>query len=269
MALSLIFTEYKLKNKYPTLDEIKEIIGFGTDRMLDITLNALKKKGFIDYDNNSQFKIKKIVEEENSNLFLEPLMLKNVKTIDYKEFKKKITNSNFAPIKIPNSQFNLDKFLKVEKDEEIENLNNKKQVVHRWGSYLEDFPPTLVWEKLMNFRIKPDSLVLDPFAGSGTTLITSKMLGINSIGIDVNPVASFISKVKTNWNINISDYKIKAERLISELKFASKELKNIKLKSDFLDHMGFIESHQWLKPKTQNAVAFIKESLNEIEESPL
>ncbi len=33
----------------------------------------------------------------------------------------------------------------------------------------------------------PDDFILDPFAGSGTTLVASKELGRKYIGIDINP----------------------------------------------------------------------------------
>ena len=40
-------------------------------------------------------------------------------------------------------------------------------------------------------------VVLDPFMGSGTTLLESYILGRNSIGIDIHPLARLIAKVKT------------------------------------------------------------------------
>lgn len=39
--------------------------------------------------------------------------------------------------------------------------------------------------------------VLDPFMGSGTTLLESYILGRNSYGIDIHPLAQLIAKVKT------------------------------------------------------------------------
>lgn len=39
--------------------------------------------------------------------------------------------------------------------------------------------------------------VLDPFAGSGTTLVECQKRGIASVGIDLNPIACLISRVKT------------------------------------------------------------------------
>lgn len=41
------------------------------------------------------------------------------------------------------------------------------------------------------------SLVLDPFCGSGTTILEARLLGHCAIGIDINPLAVLISKVKT------------------------------------------------------------------------
>lgn len=39
--------------------------------------------------------------------------------------------------------------------------------------------------------------VLDPFCGAGTTLVVAQELGIPSIGIDLNPIACLISRIKT------------------------------------------------------------------------
>jgi len=38
--------------------------------------------------------------------------------------------------------------------------------------------------------------VLDPFVGGGTTIIESLRLGLNSIGVDINPIAWFITKTE-------------------------------------------------------------------------
>jgi site-specific DNA-methyltransferase (cytosine-N4-specific) len=44
---------------------------------------------------------------------------------------------------------------------------------------------------------QPGSYVFDPFCGSGTTLVECQRRGIPSVGVDLNPIACLISRVKT------------------------------------------------------------------------
>ena len=46
---------------------------------------------------------------------------------------------------------------------------------------------------------EPNSVILDPFCGSGTTLVESVRLGRIGIGVDINPLAYLISKVKLTY----------------------------------------------------------------------
>jgi DNA modification methylase len=50
---------------------------------------------------------------------------------------------------------------------------------------------------LIGLLSDPGQVVVDPFAGSGTTLVESQRLCRRSIGIDLNPVACAIAKAKT------------------------------------------------------------------------
>ena len=45
---------------------------------------------------------------------------------------------------------------------------------------------TVVPRRLIKLYSYPEDLVLDPFAGSGTTLVASKRLGRNSVGVEIN-----------------------------------------------------------------------------------
>ena len=64
---------------------------------------------------------------------------------------------------------------------------NRTETLHSWFKYREGFSADLV-EILMNrFGIGPGDTVLDPFAGSGTTLLVAEMLGINAVGIELLP----------------------------------------------------------------------------------
>lgn len=51
--------------------------------------------------------------------------------------------------------------------------------------------------------LRPNGPVLDPFCGSGTTLVESVQRGHSAIGIDLNPIACLMSRVKTTrWEVN-------------------------------------------------------------------
>lgn len=68
--------------------------------------------------------------------------------------------------------------------------------VHRLHPYLGKFIPQLVEWFLIRYFAE-DSLILDPFMGSGTTLIQGNELGIHTIGIDVSEFNCLISRVKS------------------------------------------------------------------------
>jgi site-specific DNA-methyltransferase (adenine-specific) len=45
--------------------------------------------------------------------------------------------------------------------------------------------PILLVERIISLVTSPGNMVLDPFCGSGTTLVAAELLGRNSLGIDV------------------------------------------------------------------------------------
>ena len=72
--------------------------------------------------------------------------------------------------------------------------------VHNWYRFVLSFPPHLVRHYVHRFGLRAGQVVLDPFCGTGTTLVECKKLGINSVGIERNPIAAFASQVKTDWS---------------------------------------------------------------------
>ena len=70
--------------------------------------------------------------------------------------------------------------------------------LHSIHPYPAKFVPQIPSHLIQLFQPISDGPVLDPFCGSGTTLVECQAKGIQSFGIDVNPIASLISKVKTN-----------------------------------------------------------------------
>ncbi len=85
---------------------------------------------------------------------------------------------------------------------------NKSEPVHRWFAYKEGFSHQLVKRLLVELEAKPGkSRVLDPFCGSGATLLAGAEKGFNVTGVDILPVAVFVAKVKLR---SASDYNLEA-----------------------------------------------------------
>ena len=74
---------------------------------------------------------------------------------------------------------------------------NTKEFTHCYHNYPAMMIPQVARKLLTDFAPagKVD-LVFDPYVGSGTTLVESSILGIKSVGTDLNPLARLISKVK-------------------------------------------------------------------------
>ncbi len=88
--------------------------------------------------------------------------------------------------------------------------NSKKPVyqMHKWwarrlgsvfrGLILGTFTPaeeaTTLWQKFCDGADLQGKIVLDPFMGGGTTIVEALRLGCKVIGVDINPVAWFVTK---------------------------------------------------------------------------
>lgn len=68
--------------------------------------------------------------------------------------------------------------------------------VHGLHEYKGKFNPQIVRGILNILGIGPQTKVLDPFCGSGTTLVECSHGDINAVGCDLNPLAVFISNAK-------------------------------------------------------------------------
>ena len=60
---------------------------------------------------------------------------------------------------------------------------SKNATLHRWIKYREGFSAKLVENLLEEFNIKHGETILDPFAGSCTTLLIGKINGINAVDL--------------------------------------------------------------------------------------
>ncbi len=97
---------------------------------------------------------------------------------------------------------------------------NKRNPIFRWVKYREGFSSDLVGYIIDKLKIEQGT-ILDPFAGSGTTLFESQRRGFEAQGIELLPVGTFIINSKLAVD----------ELDTAELALAIKQLKKVKFNS--------------------------------------
>ena len=74
--------------------------------------------------------------------------------------------------------------------------SDTQHLTHNIHRYSGKFIPQIA-ARAISLLTQPGDLVVDPYCGSGTTLLESALLGRRAIGIDLNPLAVLIARVKT------------------------------------------------------------------------
>lgn len=73
--------------------------------------------------------------------------------------------------------------------------SNKTLPIHRWIPWIAGFSSDFVKTALNNY-LGDKSVVLDPFAGVGTTLVEATLLGHDTVGFEINPYAALACRTK-------------------------------------------------------------------------
>lgn len=127
-------------------------------------------------------------------------------------------------------------------------------ISHGYHRYPAKFIPQVV-SRLVEKYTKVNDLVVDPFGGCGTTIIESKVMGRNSIGVDINPVAVLITKVKkTPINpVEIEEHFSKLKNKIDSFN------ENTKIKIFEHERIDY-----WFKPEQKRKLAFLFSEISKI-----
>ena len=171
-----------------------------------------------------------------------------------------------------------------------------KMHVHGLHNYPARMHPPVARKAIRLFATHGD-LVLDPFCGSGGVLVEAKIQGYRSVGIDINPLACLLARVKSSplnpntlyreWRLLLFDIRNELRTpqissIVKTLKKASKiEDKERKktlvkeVKKDFqnihinVPDFSTINVFYWFKPKSIADLAVTKNCIDKIEEKEI
>ena len=130
----------------------------------------------------------------------------------------------------------------------LQSLENNKSrniryLTHSFHEYKGRFYPQLA-KSLMNYAgIDKGKTILDPFCGSGTTLVESLLFGVNAIGIDINPIAHLLAKAKVRCLLlKPRDFEVLRHSFVPRLKNADWENNTI---DNYKDSLEFEYLKRW------------------------
>ena len=110
----------------------------------------------------------------------------------------------------------------IENAQHQRRTQNTRYGVHGLHEYKGKFNPQVVKSILNSFSVL-NKKILDPFCGSGTSLIESAFLGNQSTGFDINPFAVFLSNVKiSSLNMPLNNIKQTVSKILKKVNVLSK-----------------------------------------------
>jgi DNA modification methylase len=96
--------------------------------------------------------------------------------------------------------------------------DNMKLPVHRWFRYSAGFSAQWVKEEILCHSCGGERKlrVLDPFAGSGTTLLAAEAVQVKAVGFEAHPFIYRVAKAKLGWDTDTRNLQEMAHKLAEQ-----------------------------------------------------
>ena len=113
--------------------------------------------------------------------------------------------------------------------------------IHNWFYFVLGYSPRFPEYILNSEKINSEKIILDPFMGTGTTLVTCKQKGINSFGIDANDFFVEVADTKLDWEIEFDEFKENIDNFLESLIFHFEKI-------DFSQNSSYVRETLSLRP---------------------
>lgn len=114
----------------------------------------------------------------------------------------------------------MSKLIEVEKKKRGDNsstfTNNMKLPIHRWFRYSAGYSADWVRKVINENKAEGRSRVLDPFLGSGTTILEAENCGVESIGLESHPFVHKVAESKLSWDVDLESFTQTANGVLEE-----------------------------------------------------
>lgn len=96
---------------------------------------------------------------------------------------------------------------------DVNRLAPADRAVHDWYRFVLSYPPHMVRDYLTRFGMANGARVLDPFSGTGTTVVECRKQGLAGVGLEAHPMAHFAGTTKVDWSVEPSRLRAAMERI--------------------------------------------------------
>ena len=137
---------------------------------------------------------------------------------------------------------------------------NQQEPIHRWVPWIAGFSASFVASVLDRAKETRGRkvVVLDPFAGVGTTLVESVRRGFTAVGFEINPYAAMVARTKVEcWRYDVKQLRRTVSEFVHYMDVHGKEQPRSRPPTGFLSRSPFFGSA--VQRKVLHVLDFIRD----------